>query len=735
MADASGTLGTAVGEAPSKQRKRLLGLLRNGSRASAAERVAAALALHQGGLLQSPWHSSQVISTLGRAQLWPEALNVLAGACKVGQAGGEAADLAVFNAAASACGKAGRWQQTLAVLEQADLFSLALDVTSCNTLLSAFGVAGEWPAALRYLTRMSSDSRLPSPDVVSFCAGINACARAGCWEWALASFETLQGAGLRKDPRDVTFNALLDALGRGRRWDLAMGLLKERRAGVNVNAFTAVISACATCGGLWENALALLQDMRNQQVAWDVVAVSAAISACEKGLQWQRALWLLLEDLPRAGLAPNVVACNAALSACEKCGRWNWALQLLTDMRPKFRVFPDCVSYSAAAAACAQAAQVDYAWDFLGAMSQQGISPDASTYGAISGALAAGRSWQRALVLLTRMRGQSLQPNPAVCADILHACAQAGQEEVHELWAEALRGTLARIHAFGRGIEIAGRKNVDARKDLALAILGTELLLSENSMGGDILAASFRRMVYRPALLQLKLLCAFPVSSSGLKHLQPRVGEMAVLTAGSNEFSLDQIPGLGCFFTAKATEETLCSGACDAGVPWMAAARLSVRSCHNALTAGADLPEAQLWLGETGTTTGLVSKEISAWLTASLKPSLGAMSCSGRPCGHQADMTPPAQDAEAAATDVQVVGDAESSVSRPSSRGLLPVLAEHDRSSHAERQALMMLLWYHLPVAQINLAEFQSHMFRAQPLLSHCSERASVSSVKLIGFA
>ncbi|CAK0863372.1 unnamed protein product [Prorocentrum cordatum] len=59
---------------------------------------------------------------------------------------------------------------------------------------------------------------------------------------------------------------------------------------------------------------------------------SAGISACEKGGQWQQAL-ALMSDMREAKLEPDVIVCSAGISACEKGGQWERALALLSEMR------------------------------------------------------------------------------------------------------------------------------------------------------------------------------------------------------------------------------------------------------------------------------------------------------------------------------------------------------------------------------------------------------------------
>ena len=63
-----------------------------------------------------------------------------------------------------------------------------------------------------------------------------------------------------------------------------------------------------------------------------MIKCNAAISACEKAKQSEQALELL-EVMRQKGLEPGVITCNAAISACEKAIQWEQALELVEVIR------------------------------------------------------------------------------------------------------------------------------------------------------------------------------------------------------------------------------------------------------------------------------------------------------------------------------------------------------------------------------------------------------------------
>ena len=63
-----------------------------------------------------------------------------------------------------------------------------------------------------------------------------------------------------------------------------------------------------------------------------MITYSAAISACEKGKSPDEAMELL-DGMRQKGLEPGVITCNAAFSACEKAKQSGKGLELPEETR------------------------------------------------------------------------------------------------------------------------------------------------------------------------------------------------------------------------------------------------------------------------------------------------------------------------------------------------------------------------------------------------------------------
>lgn len=99
----------------------------------------------------------------------------------------------------------------------------------------------------------------------------------------------------------------------------------------NVKEFSMGISAFGRAGD-WRRAVALYEQMRQENIEPDVVIFGALIAACGKAGQADLAL-SLLSAMRTAGVEPNVVVYNAALNACDKSGRPEQALALLDEIK------------------------------------------------------------------------------------------------------------------------------------------------------------------------------------------------------------------------------------------------------------------------------------------------------------------------------------------------------------------------------------------------------------------
>ncbi|CAE7800517.1 MRL1 [Symbiodinium microadriaticum] len=261
-------------------------------------------------------------------------------------------EVITYNAVASACASAGRWEAALSILEALRGKDLAT-AASYGAAISACASekAGRWQQALLVLQMLREDSQrseVLSADAVAFGAAISTCGNCGQWEYALHIFSEMQG---HIDLDVVACNAVISACEKCEKWQQACFLLAEMGGfGIRPNAvtFNAAVSACGAAGE-WEYSLSLFQKMQLSGLHPDTISHNAVITAFEAGCQWQMA-WQLLWEREQGGSC-DVVGYSSAISACYRARSWQRALLLFQRLEER-QLEANAVALGASVAAC-----------------------------------------------------------------------------------------------------------------------------------------------------------------------------------------------------------------------------------------------------------------------------------------------------------------------------------------------------------------------------------------------
>jgi len=165
---------------------------------------------------------------------------------------------------------------------------------------------------------------------------------------ALALILLMQRQGIQ--PTVVTWSAGMTACARQRRWELGLALLSKIRTSGNSPDAVASNAAIAACqnAGRWLHAVALLVAAPGQMLPDGWQGRNAAIGACAKGRAWERAILLLAgcDSEP-----PCLESVNAVL-LCSASQRWGLAVWLLGKLLIS-RLAPDLVTLRGVTEACA----------------------------------------------------------------------------------------------------------------------------------------------------------------------------------------------------------------------------------------------------------------------------------------------------------------------------------------------------------------------------------------------
>ena len=260
----------------------------------------------------------------------------------------------VFTQAIQACGRAQRWRQALAVLDRMRQRSEP-DAFAYNAALSACARAGQVEPMLAVLRNMSANGC--APDKVSYTIAMDGCARAGLTSTAIRLFDAM-GQGSAPAPDAVCYNAAIAACARPTAsapsaWKEALRILKQ-------------------------------MDTASGGPGVSLKAVSGAMAACTNARQHAAAIGLYQRLPTAFGLTPDVIACSTAIAAHSRSGQYGSSLRVFRSMKRDWNLRRDVVSYNTLLHACATVQRrslgVRHAARLRALMKAERVAPDDVTH-------------------------------------------------------------------------------------------------------------------------------------------------------------------------------------------------------------------------------------------------------------------------------------------------------------------------------------------------------------------
>eukprot|EP00929_Paragymnodinium_shiwhaense_P079278 TRINITY_DN41265_c0_g1_i3.p1 TRINITY_DN41265_c0_g1~~TRINITY_DN41265_c0_g1_i3.p1 ORF type:complete len:301 (-),score=47.72 TRINITY_DN41265_c0_g1_i3:729-1631(-) len=126
---------------------------------------------------------------------------------------------------------------------------------------------------------------------------------------------------------------LVSACQRGTAWPVALTTLKRHGQSDDLDAklCTSVASAFEK-GGLWSDALALLETLQVARAAADTAMTNSATTACDRASQWTAA-FRCVDHLQSQALQPDLLTYNPLVSACQTATMWELACRTVAAVR------------------------------------------------------------------------------------------------------------------------------------------------------------------------------------------------------------------------------------------------------------------------------------------------------------------------------------------------------------------------------------------------------------------
>ena len=363
-----------------------------------------------------------------------------------------------YNAALSACARAGQWEPAIQLLRDMEESCTPQipkpDAVTYGTVLAACERGEQWELVLKYANRLQEQNL--AMDGLSLTSVLHACQQLGMAQDALRYLELMktssmaheerktagwQRKGVRqplKGPDDVAYRLAISACARGGQWADGIRLLQELRqiSPPDVVAYTAAITGCEYAGE-WKQAFGLLDMMRKDGVPANEVTMSSVIGACatasanaakkqtvndeEVKLPKQKALQLLhvMKKDPTV-VDPNIVVYNAAIRACGESFDLKQAIGLLDELQED-GLEPTVVTFGTLMCACERVGDMDAASKVFKRMKEAGIVANEIIYGAAISCCRKAGDPERALLLLRKLLREELSPNVATFNTVIVA--------------------------------------------------------------------------------------------------------------------------------------------------------------------------------------------------------------------------------------------------------------------------------------------------------------------------
>ncbi|CAJ1456201.1 unnamed protein product [Effrenium voratum] len=561
-------------------------------------------------------------------------------------------DVVAFSTAIAACAEdsesGGSWQMALHLLQ-----GVQANEVTYGAAVTAMARNAQWQRALVLLSEAHGKGQ-GTAGVTN--AAIAACERSACWQWALSLFHGLDTG----QADDISYCTTIGACAAATEWHQALGLLDHAPAA----AYAALLGAWES---EWQNALALLRQMRDTRVEADDACLRAAMGVCHTAGRWERSLELM-KQMQQEGLALAILTCNFAMTACARGLHWTLAISMLRTLQ-LHQLTPGSGSLASAGSACDRGLQWAQTLALLRGARGKGVQPSLMLYGTTVSALEKNERWRRAVQLLRDLHREGLEAELVTCNSAISACEKGGAWP----WATQLL-TEEMLRKDLECDEISFNAAISACKDqwlvaslcleamqlwsLQPGVVTYQVLLPAMEAGGGFVPQGLWPSEPRRQVEALELLEATggvpvlaPAKFAKMVYLPRLFPALRQLAAGSSapggprlhEPQLEQHFSLGALFTSAALQDL----DMDRSSPWLGSARnfawKALRSSGSSVVTAAEPSAAG----------------IAAWVSQTLasRPSRWSGGFGAEAFG------PP-----------------------------WPIFVEHDRSQHAERGMLQLLL-------------------------------------------
>mmetsp|Transcript_89701 Transcript_89701/g.158755 ORF Transcript_89701/g.158755 Transcript_89701/m.158755 type:complete len:655 (-) Transcript_89701:148-2112(-) len=299
------------------------------------------------GLGRDAYSYSSAITACARAGRTRNALAIFRQCCAETEPN-QGPNVVVFNVTLQACIQGGdQWHpHILGVFASMVAHGAQPSAWQYSTVLNAYARSHQWQKALDVIREMKSRRHGPQPESHCYAAAMRACLGAGQFSNVLDLYREMVKEEMPRTAYTLVpvFNSCAQIARTGQRgmWTHAKSILKEEAAAgvLNLNCYAAAMHTYAECGR-FEEAFALLTQMAKATppVEPNIHVFTSVIASLTLSRNWQVALGLL-GSIHKNGVRVDAAAVEATLKVLGRAGEWYQACELLCTMSDRFNVKP-----------------------------------------------------------------------------------------------------------------------------------------------------------------------------------------------------------------------------------------------------------------------------------------------------------------------------------------------------------------------------------------------------------
>lgn len=228
---------------------------------------------------------------------------------------------------------------------------------------------------------------------------------------ALELYSEMKQKGIRCS--QMTFNSVLDVITRHvQDSDLLNTVLEDMKSAdvqPDVVTYSILIKAACAAGNL-DNAMSIFEKLKREGLVLDEIAFNSLLMGCSKNQQLEHAT-RVFESMRSLGVQPSNVTFSILIKMYGRAKMLDKALSLLDLMETEYKAQPNLHVYTCLIQACVQNTQVKRGWDLFHRMSENGVAPDAVTFGTLIHGCVYANKFVLALELVFKAYGKDENGN------------------------------------------------------------------------------------------------------------------------------------------------------------------------------------------------------------------------------------------------------------------------------------------------------------------------------------